>query len=89
MSQDQRTGQATDRTEDEIEARCKRRRMYIHPQPFHQDFRCGGIRADINTDMAHDTDKHQQDKRVTQQGKAFGERGRLAFRRFFFDVSRP
>ena len=26
----------------------------------------GSIRADIYADMTHDTDKHQQDKRVTQ-----------------------
>ena len=89
MSQDQRTGQATDRTEDEIEARCKRRRMYIHPHPFHQDFRGGGIRTDIYADMTHDADKHQQDTRVTQQGYTFTERGGPAFRPLFLDRGRP
>ena len=39
---------------------------YVHPQPFHQDLRGSSIRADIYADMTHDTDKHQQDKRVTQ-----------------------
>ena len=89
MRQDQRTGQATDRTEDKVQAGGKRRRMYIHSQPLHQNLRCRRIRTDVDPDMAHDTDKHQQDERITQQSNTFGKGRRLPFRRLLLNMRRP
>mgnify|MGYP000926148227 CR=1 FL=1 len=42
-----------------------------------QDFRSRCIRTDINTDMAHDPNERQENKRFSQQGKARFEAGRF------------
>ena len=65
------------RTENKIKTCCKTGLSQCHIQTLHQDFRSRCIRTDINTDMAHDPNERQENKRFSQQGKARFEAGRF------------
>lgn len=82
--QDKSTQKAPDRAEYKIEAGSKRSFVQTHIQTFHQDSGSRCIGSHVDTHMAHDPDKAQQNKRLTQQGKTFFKGGRFTFRLLLF-----
>ena len=71
--QEEGAREATDGTENEIEAGGKSGLIQAHVQSLHQYFRCRGVGAHVNAHMAHDADKRQQHDGQTQQLEALGK----------------
>lgn len=56
-TQDESSGETSQRTENEIKARSESGFRQTHAHPFHQNFRGGSVRTHINSHMTHDAEK--------------------------------
>ena len=86
LAQNERTQEATCRTEDKIKTRSKSGLIKRHANTFHQNLWSSGICTDIDTHMTHDSDKAKQDKRFAKQCQTLTESGRSAFFFLFLNL---
>ena len=85
ITKDERTAEAADGTEDEIERSGKRRLMQRPTKTLHEQFRRRSIRTYVNTHMAHDAQEAEQHERTTKQLEAVRKTRCLALNRLFLN----
>ena len=84
--EDDRTGEAADRTEQEIDARSDSRFGQRKPEPLDEDLRSSGVDAYVDAHMRDDAQEEQQHRRDAQQFDDIQETGGSSRRGVFLHL---